>query len=761
MAETTTKIFTVDTGRAISNLKEYKEYLEDLKGTLLGLEKGTDEYNKTAEELREAQQKLNEVMDIARGRAEGVEGSYDNLVAKMRDLKKEWRATADETERADLGKKILEINDKLKDLDASTGNFQRNVGDYKNAFSDAFDKMLGPLGKVGGSLGTLARDVKGMIPLIKTVNSSAITGLKGIKAAIASTGIGLLVIAVGELAANWDAVADALDSVFGGTSKLVMDAEQLKNYLSEANYQLDLTIKKMGILGASEWEINEFRLKQNSKRQEELNKMADQNNKIIEEGTRAERKRAAAANEAIDEEMKTLVVEHSRLLDNREIIKLKEKVADEAKKAKEEEQAAAEATRKGAQAAASWNKEMEALKTKATALGQTLEDSIKNPYEKLDSEYNKNLDLLNEALKKKQISDEQYVAWKEILDKNYAEAWKKIMQDAWKEWQDDEIKKTKDATSKKIKEIENILKKSQTEIKIKFNNEDLENLKPEKLGFFESFKHLFDDSKIEEELQRQLGRISETYAPQIQAINDKIAAYDAEIEKLKELGAAQEEIDEAKRLRDEADAELRSLNVEKALEENDAQEESEQRLADARQQRYKVMATGVESVANLMGNLASMMQNQIQQEVRDGKISEEQAKKKFKTVKALQLTQAVMQTAVGVATALAGAFTTKSGPWDYVLAGIQAASIAAAGAIQIATISRQKFDSSGGNTAVATPNLATVTNEYTPQYIQNVQTQSEISELSNAMGNISPVVTVTDIEDGLQASKVRVEENSF
>ena len=41
-----TKVLSVDVGGAITNIKEYKKHIEELKGTLLGLEKGTEEYNK-------------------------------------------------------------------------------------------------------------------------------------------------------------------------------------------------------------------------------------------------------------------------------------------------------------------------------------------------------------------------------------------------------------------------------------------------------------------------------------------------------------------------------------------------------------------------------------------------------------------------------------------------------------------------------------------------------------------------------------------
>ena len=52
-----TKVLSVDVGGAITNIKEYKQHIDSLKGTLLGLEKGTEQYNAVATELVKEQQK--------------------------------------------------------------------------------------------------------------------------------------------------------------------------------------------------------------------------------------------------------------------------------------------------------------------------------------------------------------------------------------------------------------------------------------------------------------------------------------------------------------------------------------------------------------------------------------------------------------------------------------------------------------------------------------------------------------------------------
>lgn len=134
------------------SLKEYKKGIDDLRASLLGLNEESDEYKKIVNEIKTRQDKLNDVMKVGKKDTDSADGSYNKLVQTMAELKKQWRATADEVERAQLGEKILEVNDKLKELDASTGNFQRNVGNYSASFQEAFNAMGISGGKTFNSL---------------------------------------------------------------------------------------------------------------------------------------------------------------------------------------------------------------------------------------------------------------------------------------------------------------------------------------------------------------------------------------------------------------------------------------------------------------------------------------------------------------------------------------------------------------------------------------------------------------------------------
>ena len=198
------KIITVDTGDSNTTLKEYRQQIDNLKEAMSSLDSTTEEYQEQAQELKNAQDRLNNVIKEGGDVAAHADGSYNQLEATMAELKAQWKATGDEAERADLGKKILAINNQLKDLDASTGDFSRNIGDYAGAFEEAFNTCLDGMSSLDGPLGELGGNVKDLVPLIKATSQAATKGLGGVRKALISTGVGALVVSVGLLVSHWD-----------------------------------------------------------------------------------------------------------------------------------------------------------------------------------------------------------------------------------------------------------------------------------------------------------------------------------------------------------------------------------------------------------------------------------------------------------------------------------------------------------------------------------------------------------------------------
>ena len=136
----------------VTELKKALKEAEEQSNTPEGWKK----YQETLEVLKQNQNALKDAMYATSGSLEdvkksalGASTSYNSLVNKMAELKRQFRSTTDEVERAKLGTRINLLNSELKRLDELQGNFQRNVGNYQSAFKglgdhiDAFRKGLG------------------------------------------------------------------------------------------------------------------------------------------------------------------------------------------------------------------------------------------------------------------------------------------------------------------------------------------------------------------------------------------------------------------------------------------------------------------------------------------------------------------------------------------------------------------------------------------------------------------------------------------
>ena len=151
------RVIIIDTDPAKKSLSELRKDVATLREAISTMDEGTNEYNETLKQLNDSQRQIRSVMTATKETATALDGSYNALVFKMSKLREQWRATNDEAERESLGKEINEINTQLKELDASTGNFQRNVGDYKNAFTEAFTAMGGSCDFLQKGLGNLKK----------------------------------------------------------------------------------------------------------------------------------------------------------------------------------------------------------------------------------------------------------------------------------------------------------------------------------------------------------------------------------------------------------------------------------------------------------------------------------------------------------------------------------------------------------------------------------------------------------------------------
>ena len=245
-------ILKVGTGEAVKNVGELRENIKQLKAALndqdLSNPEGMKKYNELLGELKINQNALKDAMyattaswdDITNAATganiafdqnnklvnmQGV--SYNALVHEMADLKQAWRATTDEMERAALGERINSVNDQLKSMDASVGNYQRNVGNYIGAV----DHLTASFGSMGKGAQSVIAPIKGVTTGLKTLSATpaiAILGLlanvlqkviEGLKSSEENTNA--MTQALSPFAAIGDTVTKVLQGLGGVLAKVV------------------------------------------------------------------------------------------------------------------------------------------------------------------------------------------------------------------------------------------------------------------------------------------------------------------------------------------------------------------------------------------------------------------------------------------------------------------------------------------------------------------------------------------------------------
>ena len=115
------------------SLREYKKQIDDLKASMLGLKKGSEEYEKIAQEVRDKQAKLNEVLNDSKTTSTAAVNSMAAMKKELKELKAEANQIDVGSNRfKELSQQIYETTEKLKELEAGQGTYSRNVGNYES-----------------------------------------------------------------------------------------------------------------------------------------------------------------------------------------------------------------------------------------------------------------------------------------------------------------------------------------------------------------------------------------------------------------------------------------------------------------------------------------------------------------------------------------------------------------------------------------------------------------------------------------------------
>lgn len=353
------------------------------------------------------------------------------------------------------------------------------------------------------------------------------------------------------------------------------------------------------------------------------------------------------------------------------------------------------------------------------------------------------------------------------LQKNFTEGVKKAEEDRTKKEREEAAKRKKIAqeeAQKKIDEQNRLLDeyraKEQEKIDIelerlkrsgKTESEQLEEqirLEQERLKFIEEGTLAYEQQLTKvHELKEELIELNTPKEEKKKEVKPQKLEIDTENDKLKELAKGYYTLEETATETFNRISEELALALERDLITQEQYDTAVKNLAKERARFVAQQSVQTFSAAsNMITTLLDGIADQQDTTNREG----------FEKSKRLQIASATIQMLTGITTALSGAFTTKTGPWDIALAAIQAGSIAASGAININKIKQQTFNGGGASASVSSGAIAS-TIIPPVQYSNSVQ----FAETNGAIQNTKVYVTETDIVNTMNKVSVQEAENSY
>lgn len=807
----------VSAGYSFSSLKSAKNYIDRLRASLIDIDETSSEYAERVDEIDKVQDKLNKAMKATGDRTKDAEGSYNALSKQMSELKKAFKATNDEAEREVLAKQIVNINDQLKTMDASIGNFQRNVGNYEAAFTKGLSGIADKLQALGNPLAIAKNGVNALGKAFKALITNPVGAfIMAIVVAVKALkkGFEQSETATNSLKRAFSAlqpVMNAISNVFTGFAKIVGSIAEkaipaLVNGLQKASDWMMNLLNKIGIV--SDEKLESFRKsieaqKEAVKTTQELTDreiaLTERKRKFQVDEAKAEMEVAELKSKAADKDKYTAKEREKFLNDaiakeraiNNEKLALVQEEYDILKKRSELTDNDAATNDALAEAEARlyntkreyYAKEKELISQKIAA-GQELSAAEKKNAEKADKLKDEELKKIEEIQERSELSllsnkdrelkilEKKYNEEKALLEK-YEQDTTKLTEEYEKKKQDiinsNGLDKAKEINERAIQSLMNgtdrqldVLKKRYEEEKklLEANGIDTVNLTKEYERQVAEAKAGAGEGKISDindnsSLERDIA--DKTIQNEF---DKKEKLLQIERERLEGTKAIYEELYNLDGLSEEQKQEYANK-----LKEIDADlAENSKQMTDIKKEEamsllntYGQVAQGI---GDLMGTISDIWQDSIKERVKNGKITEEQGKKEFEQSKKLQIATAIINGLAGVAMAVSTAMSLGpiAGP---IMAAVNSAMVIATTAAQIAKIKSTTFDVGGGGSmggevsAQAAPTPAAM--EYVPNYSTNVTGESETVNLANAVNDGQKDQRVYLVESDINEVGKRVE----
>ena len=806
----------VSAGYSFKSLGDAKKYIDRLRASLIDLDETSAEYAERVDEIDKVQDKLNKAMKATGDKTKDAEGSYNALSKQMSELKKAFKATNDEAEREVLAKQIVNINDQLKEMDASIGNYQRNVGNYEAAFPDGLLNIAAKVKALSDPMALATKGVnalgKAMKALITNPVGAFIMVIVGAVKAL-KKGFEQSETASNSLKRAFSAlqpVMNAISNVFTGFAKIVGNIAEkaipaLVNGLMKASDWMMSLLNKLGIV--SDEKLESFRKSIEAQKeavqvtQDLTNReiaLTERKRKFMEDEARLELEISELRSKATNKDKYTAKERQKFLNDaiakerklNNEKLAIAQEEYDIMKK--RSELTDNDAATNDALAAASANlyntkreyyeKERELISQKIAA-GQELsaaEKKIAEKAEKIKKEELKKVEEIQERSELSLLSNKDREL--KILEKKYKEEkalLEKYEKDTTKLTEEYEKKKQEIINSNGLDKAKEINERAVQSL-MNGTDRQLDILKKR----YEEEKKLLEENGIDtvnltKEYERQVAEAKAGAGEgKIKDINDDSSLERDIVDKTiqnefdkkeKLLQIERDRLEGTKSIYEELYA-LDNLSEEQKQEYANKLKEIDADLAENSKQMTDLKKEEAMSLLNTygqvaqgvgdgMGTISDIWQDSIKERVKNGKITEEQGKKEFEQSKKLQIATAIINGLAGVATAVSTAMSLGpiAGP---IMAAVNSAMVIATTAAQIAKIKSTSFDSSGSSiggevSAQAAPTPAAM--EYVPNYSTNITGESDTVNLANAVNEGQRDQRVYLVESDIQEMGKRVQ----
>lgn len=633
-----------------------------------------------------------------------------------------------------------------------------------SAFEGAFSTAVQMGSQAGGTLGNIFKSVNQAIPTVKKINSTAITGLKGVKAALVSTGIGAFIVAVGVLTSHWEGFlhaigsskeefdsfkSKALDTLGNIVSGIVGVGNVIVQALITPLRNVIVTVQGLGRVFEDVFSAQWGKIREDA--QNALGAIKD----VWEKGFdfSGNFQKGKEAGEKFVQGVVTTFTYKAPEVEKTGTDTLSGGSSGKGNAYRKAGEKAGKEFGKGlAQGADSMSKEVSSmidklldekeLKTEIERVkkevvpdlvqqlkgltgnvdldfnGKLFTEDVVKEIAKLELAYRKNLEVIGKEEEKGLLNSQTVKELRESLEKEHNEAIGSILEQRAGEYR---------------KEGEEELKYTQGRLKtlleLQYRREELE--------------YQFDEDQLTSGGYWSVDKNKALEALQLDRLNS-LKKYYQEMFKIETDPDKKQEI-----LQD-----LQDVENQKTLIAFQASEERKKIVAS----EVNTYAEAAQSVASILGTVAQAEEERIQRQYENGEISEKQAKEQFETNKKWQYAQTWINTLAGMTAALTSPVMQSMGIPGWIAAAAQAASLLASGIAQTIKIKNTHFgegSSSGGG--VSTPNVGV-----TPIDVRDdIQQSPSVLADSQSPRDQRVYILEGDIQDSNKRVEIREDNSTF